>query len=70
MSQYVIEYRFKNGVTERFLCDEGDLDRLQFAWMFSAYAAVEIDQVLIRRAATHEYPALDTPALATTIRAA
>jgi hypothetical protein len=70
MEQFVVEYRFKNGVTERFLCEEGDLDRLQFAWMFSAYSAVEIEQVLIRRAAEHQYPALDTPALATTIRAA
>lgn len=72
MEQFVVEYQFKNGVTERFMCDEGDIDHLQFAWMFSAYSSVEIDQVVIRRAVAHEYPALDTgtPALATTIKAA
>jgi hypothetical protein len=53
MAHFIIEYRFKNGVTESFLLGEQALDRMDFAWLFDS-SLFEIDRVVIRRASVGE----------------
>lgn len=53
MAHFIIEYRFKNGVTESFLLGEQALDRMDFAWLFDS-SLFEIERVEIRRASLAE----------------
>ena len=53
MTQFIVEYRFKNGVKESFLLGEQALDRMDFAWLFHS-SLFEIENVVIRRASASE----------------